>query len=228
MTYLSLPVSIRRYQCRFLKLSIFYRCECVSRVEAEGWSALLSQDWDLKTVKEGAAQCVSDRCHWLDDGTEHPHRIALSVHKDEVQRVQSAIMDAVTQAGFKAQLIVSGAGEYKYLDILSVHGGKRKAMDYVRSIFDIRPERVVAAGDSGNDILMLEGAECLKYRTCRVWALCEHDGYSAGESPGIVVGNAQPLLLDWAVKQKQDGRIVLADKPLAHGILEGLARHGLY
>lgn len=66
-------------------------------------------------------------------------------------------MDAVTQSGFKAQMIVSGAGDYKYLDILSVHGGKRKAMEYVRSIFGIRPERVVAAGDSGNDILMLEG-----------------------------------------------------------------------
>lgn len=129
--------------------------EC--RIEAEGWSSLLSQDWDLETVKEAAAQCVSDRCHWLDDGTEHPHRIALSVHKDEVKRVKSAVMDAVTQAGFKAQMIVSGAGDYKYLDILSVHGGKRKAMEYVRSIFGIRPERVVAAGDSGNDILMLEG-----------------------------------------------------------------------
>eukprot|EP00892_Ulva_mutabilis_P007092 jgi/Ulvmu1/4755/UM020_0040.1 len=176
-----------------------------SWVEAEGWSSLLSQDWDLEAVKAAAALCVSDRCHWLDDGTEHPHRIALSVHKDEVARVQQEIMAAVNESGSKAQMIVSGAGDYKYLDVLSIHGGKRNAMEYVRSIFGISPERVVAAGDSGNDILMLEG-----------------------ESPGIVVGNAQPLLLDWAVKQKQNGRVVLADKPLAHGILEGLARHGLY
>ena len=128
-----------------------------TRIEAEGWSALLSQDWDLETVKAAAALCVSDRCHWLDDGTEHPHRIALSVHKDEVARVKGEVMEAVTQSGFQAQMIVSGAGDYKYLDILSVHGGKRKAMEYVRSIFGISADRVVAAGDSGNDILMLEG-----------------------------------------------------------------------
>lgn len=76
-------------------------------------------------------------------------------------------MDAVTQSGFKAQMIVSGAGDYKYLDILSVHGGKRKAMEYVRSIFGIRPERVVAAGDSGNDILMLEGVPASLHGTPR-------------------------------------------------------------
>ena len=48
------------------------------------------------------------------------------------------------------------------------------------------------------------------------------------ESKGIVVGNAQPALLDWTVEQEQDGRITLADKPLARGVLEGLARQGLY
>jgi hypothetical protein len=52
----------------------------------------------------------------------------------------------------------------------------------------------------------------------------------AGDYPGIVVGNAQPSLVSWAVTQKQHGRAqtILTDKPLAHGILEGLARHGLY
>ena len=45
-----------------------------------------------------------------------------------------------------------------------------------------------------------------------------------------MVGNAQPALVAWAVKQKQIGAAstVLTDKPLAAGILEGLARHGLY
>ena len=155
-------------------MTLFYGTH---RTEAEGWSALLSQDWDLEIVKTAAARCVSDRCHWLDDGTEHPHRIALSVHKDEVARVQREVMEAVTQSGSKAQMIVSGAGDYKYLDILSVHGGKRNAMEYVRSIFGISSERVVAAGDSGNDILMLEGVPpCMQDPSgshgCSVSMLC--------------------------------------------------------
>lgn len=179
-----------------------------SWVEAEGWSALLSRNWSLETARRAAESCVhsSDRVHWLDQGTEHPHRIALSVHKELIQEVEEKIKDAVDLAGYKAQFIVSGSGDYQYMDILSIHGGKRNAMEYVRQIYGVTPSRVVAAGDSGNDILMFQGVE----------------------SKGIVVGNAQPALLTWTVDQEQDGRITLADKPLAHGVLEGLARQGLY
>ena len=50
----------------------------------------------------------------------------------------------------------------------------------------------------------------------------------AGANPGIVVSNAQPTLVGWLLQQPQNGRIVLTDAPTARGILEGLARHGLY
>jgi hydroxymethylpyrimidine pyrophosphatase-like HAD family hydrolase len=63
----------------------------------------------------------------------------------------------------------------------------------------------VAAGDSGNDILMLEGG-----------------------NKGIVVGNSQPELVSWVLRQPQSGRLVVTEAPMARGILEGLARHGLY
>jgi hydroxymethylpyrimidine pyrophosphatase-like HAD family hydrolase len=99
--------------------------------------------------------------HWLDKGTEHPHRIALSVHCDEVDRVIDSIRTDVESHGMRAQYVVSGMGEYLYLDVLSIRAGKRNAMDYVRKMFSISKERVVAAGDSGNDVLMLEGASCL-------------------------------------------------------------------
>lgn len=123
---------------------------------------LLSRDWNLDIVRRAAEDCVnaSDRVHWLDQGTEHPHRIALSVHKDMVQQVQEKVQAEVDRAGYSAQFIISGSGDFQYMDILSIHGGKRKAMEYVRRIFGVTPTRVVAAGDSGNDILMLQGAGC--------------------------------------------------------------------
>jgi hypothetical protein len=43
-----------------------------------------------------------------------------------------------------------------------------------------------------------------------------------------VVGNAQPTLVAWLLQQPQNGRVVLTDAHIARGILEGLARHGLY
>ncbi len=49
-----------------------------------------------------------------------------------------------------------------------------------------------------------------------------------GANPAIVVGNAQPTLVAWLLQQPQNGRVVLTDAHIARGILEGLARHGLY
>ena len=50
----------------------------------------------------------------------------------------------------------------------------------------------------------------------------------AGKHRGIVVGNAQQELLDWLLQQKQSDRVVCTDAPMALGVLEGIARHGLY
>lgn len=243
--------------------------ECVRtqcREEDPGWSRLLDEHWNLDAVREAGSRCIQDRVNWLDQGTEHPHRVALSVHRDEIDRVVSSIRRDVEDAGWQAQYIVSGMGEYLYLDVLSIRAGKRNAMDYVRRLFGISRERVVAAGDSGNDVLMLEGtarllllcAGILQPRAhvtardfgdiCCCVLVCACRGHSphsaapaaqvherlgahcAGDTPGIVVGNAQPSLISWAVTQKQhgDAQTILTDKPLAHGILEGLARHGLY
>lgn len=46
--------------------------------------------------------------------------------------------------------------------------------------------------------------------------------------PAAVVGNAQEELVNWVLEQAQEERLVVTDAPLARGILEGLARHGLY
>ena len=50
----------------------------------------------------------------------------------------------------------------------------------------------------------------------------------AGANPAIVVGNAQPTLMDWLVMQPQNDRIVFTTAEIARGILEGISRHGLY
>ena len=50
----------------------------------------------------------------------------------------------------------------------------------------------------------------------------------AGENKAIVVGNAQPELVDWLVQRRQTDRLIYARAHLALGVLEGIARHGLY
>lgn len=65
------------------------------------------------------------------------------------------------------RIITSGMGSWRYVDCVSIHGGKLEALEYVRTLFSIPRERCVAAGDSGNDILMLEGAFPLR-SVCQV------------------------------------------------------------
>ena len=75
-------------------------------------------------------------------------------------------------------------------------------------MYAIAADRCVAAGDSGNDTLML-----------------------MGKNKGIVVGNAQEELLDWLLQQPDDlnqGRLLWTDGSFADGIVEGLSLHGLY
>ena len=54
-------------------------------------------------------------------------------------------------------MIVSGTGGWRYVDCVSSRAGKLQALERVRALFSVPRDRCVAAGDSGNDILMLEG-----------------------------------------------------------------------
>lgn len=48
---------------------------------------------------------------------------------------------------------------------LLARAGKHEALEYVRTLYGVPKDRCVAAGDSGNDILMLEG----EVRPLAVW-----------------------------------------------------------
>ena len=58
----------------------------------------------------------------------------------------------------QVQVIVSGTGDWRYVDCVSAQGGKLQALEYVRTAFSIPRAQCLSAGDSGNDILMLKGA----------------------------------------------------------------------
>lgn len=106
----------------------------------------------------------------------------------------------------QSHVIASGAGEWRYLDIVAERGGKLEAIEWVRALYCIPANRCMAAGDSLNDVEMFKGT-----------------------SPAVIVGNAQRELLAWYNRYREEppGRIVLARGADAMGVLEGLSRHGL-
>jgi hydroxymethylpyrimidine pyrophosphatase-like HAD family hydrolase len=172
------------------------------------WAAHLDEGWRLSGAQAAAGAVVAafeGNCHWLDKGTEHPHRVSLAVRADTLEAACARLRQGLSDERCGARTIVSGAGDWRYVDAVAPRAGKCEAAEHVRRARGVATARTVTAGDSGNDTDMLSGA-----------------------FPAVVVGNAQPDLAAWALAQRQDGRVVHTAAHCAHGILEGLARHGLY
>ena len=120
----------------------------------------------------------------------------------------------------------------------------------MRKLYGFPVEATVACGDSGNDILMLNGSNpaiVVSWRNrVRIMhpLLSTHNYYLSAirsEADTIIqfisqVGNAQPDLLKWVEQQRRveppsnnpndKERLFLAAKHEALGILEGLQRLG--
>lgn len=176
--------------------------------EDHQWARTLDEGWDLGAIRQITQSVVDkrpDAAAWLDNGSEHPHRVCISARADVTPAMVADLEHGARLRGLQVKVIVSGTGDWRYVDVTSFRAGKLAALEYVRQLYGVHHSRCVAAGDSGNDTLML-----------------------GGRNLAIVVGNAQPELVQWVLEQPQEARMVVTDAPMARGILEGLARHGLY
>jgi hydroxymethylpyrimidine pyrophosphatase-like HAD family hydrolase len=117
-------------------------------------------------------------------------------------------------ANHPVKYIVSGDGDYRYLDVAISSAGKLGASLHVAKMLPGEAAMLghaVFCGDSGNDADALQG-----------------------DIKGIVVANAQPDLLK-AISPSSDMalfgvpkkfKVVIAEHPCADGIIHGLNRHG--
>uniref|UniRef100_A0A7S0QZA9 Sucrose phosphatase-like domain-containing protein n=1 Tax=Chlamydomonas leiostraca TaxID=1034604 RepID=A0A7S0QZA9_9CHLO len=185
--------------------------------EDMGWSKTLDADWKLEGAREACyralAEVGKERMHFRPPEEQNAHKVTCGVRADVMGPVQAVVEANLASAGVKANVIVSGHGDWRYMDIVPLRAGKLEALHHVRKMYGFPVEAAVACGDSGNDILMLQG-----------------------ENPAIVVGNAQPDLRKWydeRARAEPQGtgpggkqRLYLAPKHEALGILEGLAHWG--
>lgn len=117
----------------------------------------------------------------------------LSYELDQSQAPSlPAIKKALRAAGLRAKPVLSLG---MYLDIVPVRGGSDLSMRHLLWKWGFSPEKVLVAGDSGNDAGML-----------------------LGRTLGVVVGNYSPEL----EKLRKRPRVFFATSPHARGILEGI------
>lgn len=157
----------------------FGGCDDDDYEEDLAWASRLDDGWDLGAARAAAERAMSransgapsPRAQWLDRGDEHPHRIALSVRVEAVAAVRAELEAAAAAPGspFRgAHVIASGAGDWRYLDVVAPKGGKLEAIEWVRALYGVPASRCMTAGDSFNDVEMFKGT-----------------------SPAVIVGNAQ-------------------------------------
>jgi hypothetical protein len=162
------------------------------------WSNHLIQNWDRTLVVEIAGQFMA--LEPQPEPEQRPFKVSYFLDAAIAPQVIAELSATLRSQGLSCQLIYSGS---KDLDILPQNSDKGKAMQFVQAQFEISDMHTVACGDSGNDIALF------------------------GQNRGIIVGNAQPELLNWHY-QNPAPHHYLATAHFAAGILEGLAHFCIF
>jgi len=176
------------------------------------WETMLDADWDWDVMRDGADRAILE---YAGDGEEKlvswrpkeelsRHKLTLNVSTRVLEGVLRTIEGEAARAGVAGELIASGSGDWRYLDIVPKSAGKLKSLQYVQRKLGFRDEATLACGDSGNDILMLSGTNL-----------------------GVMVGNSQEQLVEWAREKGNGERLFHAEGKVADGILEGIRHFGL-
>jgi sucrose-6-phosphatase len=163
------------------------------------WSGQLQPQWD-----HGLATQIASRFDALQPQSnteQRPFKLSYFLQEAIAAQVMTQLSEALQKEGVSAQLVYSGGID---LDILPQAANKGKAMQFVQAQLGIPEPKTVACGDSGNDIALFTGEE----------------------NRGVIVGNAQPELLDWHAQTPSPYRY-LARSSYAAGILEGLHYFGV-
>jgi HAD superfamily hydrolase (TIGR01484 family) len=154
------------------------------------WTQRFS-DFDREPIDAAMARL---ECEPHDQEFQTPLKASFSVPAPRQEEAQKAVSDT----GIPARIVRSGETSF---DVIPEDAGKGAALQEVREILGVTPERTLAAGDSANDLDMLQ------------------------EANAIVVGNATPKLK--TALRDSDVDAYHATRTHAAGVLEGLQSAGV-
>lgn len=157
------------------------------------WAEWLSQDWHREEIA-ALAQGFPELIP--QPGREQNSRkLSYFLRSSLAESILANLQLKLSQANLPAKIIFSSNED---VDILPVRGDKGLAVTYLREKLQIPAEATLICGDSGNDISMFQQS-----------------------TPGVIVCNAQPELLNWYRQQGQSHHYY-AQSAYAWGILEAL------
>ena len=159
-------------------------------INSTGWDAHIKHQWNREKIKK--LLDLFDFLQYQEESTQRKFKI--SYYTSDVPENIEKVKFALIKSKIKANVIFSHG---QYLDILPYRASKGKAIRYLAYRWNIPYEKILVAGDSGNDSEMLKG-----------------------DLLGVVVANYSPELEEL----KGHNRIYFAKRNYAGGIIDGI-RH---
>jgi len=161
-------------------------------VQDKGWDQHISYRWQPDVLREAMADLPGLKLQ-----PEHGQgrfKISYDVDPEQTLRVRE-ITRYLRRAKLQANVIYSHEA---YLDLVPIRASKGRALRYFATKWDIPLERVLVAGDSGNDIEML-----------------------TGNTLGVVVGNHAPEM----EQLREETSVFFASGHHARGVIEGIEHY---
>lgn len=164
-------------------------------VPDKGWKSHLARNWKPEKMRKVLEQ-FSQLSLQIEEGAQRPFKISYRIdgefkEKDFFPRIHSTL----SKDKLWYNLIFSHGS---YIDLLPYRGSKGKAIRYLSNKWNIPLDRIITAGNSGNDRDMLSGS-----------------------LRSIVVGNHQKEL----ESLRKTPHVFFAQKDYAAGVLEGLKHY---
>ena len=164
-------------------------------VEDQGWAQHIDYRWKPEELREALAGSTGLKLQPKID--QRRFKLSYFVDPKKVPSINK-IRTCLRKHDLHCKLIYS---HQAFLDLLPVRASKGLAIRYLMMKWGLTPERLLVAGDSGNDIEMLRG-----------------------ETLGVVVGNYSPEVDEL----RGEPRIYFAEGEYATGVLEGVDHYDFF
>jgi sucrose-phosphate synthase len=158
-------------------------------MEDYGWQRHIDYRWHPEALRKALVGMPGLKIQAASE--QGKHKLSYYIDPRKAPSIRQ-IQGHLRQLDLHAKLIFSHG---QYLDLLPVRASKGLALRYLSLKWGLPPERILVAGDSGNDEDML-----------------------SGNTLGVVVGNHTPELK----RLKGKPGVYFAEQPYAWGILEGM------
>jgi sucrose-phosphate synthase len=160
-------------------------------IYSTGWDAHIKHQWNREKIR-GLLSSFGF-LQYQEEATQRKYKI--SYYTSDVPENIDKVKSTLIKNKIKANVIFSHG---QYLDILPYRASKGKAIRYLAYRWNIPYEKILVAGDSGNDSEMLKG-----------------------DLLGVVVANYSPELEEL----KGQSRIYFAKRNYAGGIIDGIEHY---